>query len=283
MAKRDIKVGIHEGSGQPPYRWSVHVLEVAFKEAHGFLDEDQYQHASEQIKELAREPDPSHSLTQSVDAIEDFFELRDKGGILGKINLRVFFCLNPEHSVLLVLGAINRKQNDGPTPQVDKIRMRNRRREISRRGEFEGREPAIGCDTPSHEGVERIRSPMKDMIENPSLEVGRLIEDLGHHGDIHHCRPNSTPGEMTTEMTCLNWCGNSRKRKARKIARKHLPGDPRDLGGWDVEMRQPIDQVGEFNPGPKLRTGIDFVSEKVRAAREAAGLTQDRNSARPGA
>jgi hypothetical protein len=136
MAKKDLKVGVHEGGGPPPgYRWSVQVLNVAFGEAMSFLDADQYQHASQQVKELAREADPSHSVTQSVDRVEDFYELRDKGGILGNINLRIFFHLNVDQSVMVILGAINKK-NDGPTPQGVKVTVRNRLRRYLR-GEYE--------------------------------------------------------------------------------------------------------------------------------------------------
>lgn len=137
MAKRDLRVGVHGGGGPPPgYRWSVHVLGAAFDEVKGFLDEDQYQHAAWQVKELAREADPSHSIAQSIDRVEDFHEFRDKGGILGNVNLRIFFPLDTTRSVILVLGAVNKK-NDGPTPQWVKVRMRNRLRKY-RRGEYEG-------------------------------------------------------------------------------------------------------------------------------------------------
>jgi hypothetical protein len=137
MAKKDVKVGVREGGGPPPgYCWAVHVLDTAFDEAMGFLTEGQYQHAAQLVKELAREADPSHSVGLSVDAIEDFHELRDKGGILGSINLRVFFHLDARRSVLLVLGAINKK-NDGATPQWAKLRMRNRLRRYLR-GEYRG-------------------------------------------------------------------------------------------------------------------------------------------------
>ena len=87
-----------------------------------------------QVKELAREDDPTHSATASVDAVEDFHELRDKGGILGGMNVRVFFCLDKKHAALVVLGAI-KKQNDGPTPKGDKIRMARRKRKYFQ-GEF---------------------------------------------------------------------------------------------------------------------------------------------------
>lgn len=62
-----------------------------------------------------------------MDQVEDFYELRDKGGILGGLNVRVVFALDRGRRALLVLGAI-KKQNDGPTPKGDKVRMRRRKR-----------------------------------------------------------------------------------------------------------------------------------------------------------
>jgi hypothetical protein len=128
MMGKQVKVGVHEGGGPPPgYQWTVLILSVAHEEARGFLSEDQYRHAAMQVKELATEADPTHPLTASVDAIEDFHELRDKGGILVGINLRVFFLLDKEKSALVVIGAI-KKQNDGPTPKGDRLRMARRKR-----------------------------------------------------------------------------------------------------------------------------------------------------------
>ena len=124
------------GEGPPPgYLWTVLILDLAFDVAMKLLNEAQYKHVALQIKQLAKEADPTHSQTASVEQIEDFFELKDKGGILGKINLRVFFHVDKDTSSLVVLGAI-KKQNEGPTPQGDKIRMRRRKRKYVN-GEFE--------------------------------------------------------------------------------------------------------------------------------------------------
>jgi hypothetical protein len=78
VAKKPVKVGVHQGGGPPPgYRWTVQILDCAHGEAMGFLNADQYEHLAAQIRELASEADPTHSVTQSIDAVEDFFELRD--------------------------------------------------------------------------------------------------------------------------------------------------------------------------------------------------------------
>ncbi len=123
-----VKVGVKQGGGPPPgYQWNVDRLEQAFSEAMGFLNEDQYCHMAAQVRELARQEDPTHRETVDVRPIESFHELRDKGGILGKLNVRVFFFVHKPSRLIVVLGAI-KKENDGPIPTGDKLTMRRRRR-----------------------------------------------------------------------------------------------------------------------------------------------------------
>lgn len=136
MDHKPIKIGVKQGGGPPPgYLWNVDILDIAFEEAIGFLTDDQYAHLADQFKILAGERDPTHSVTQSVDAIENFHELRDKGGVLGSLNVRVFFYLDKSRSAIMILGAIQ-KQNSGPTPLGDKKRMSRRLRKYLA-GEYE--------------------------------------------------------------------------------------------------------------------------------------------------
>jgi hypothetical protein len=122
---RSVKVGVHRGDGVPPYVWHVWLLELAYREAVKFLDDDQYHHMAEQVQELARERDPTHPQAQEVVPIEGFWELRDKGGPLGRLNVRVFFWIDRERSAIVVLGAICKKA-DGKTPTGDRRRMSRR-------------------------------------------------------------------------------------------------------------------------------------------------------------
>jgi hypothetical protein len=134
MAKQ-VKVGVTQGGGPPPgYRWGVDILDEGFHEVMKFVNVCQYWHLALQFKELAREIDPSHPQTASVDAVEDFYELRDKGGVLRGMNVRIFFLLDKQKSSIVVLGGI-KKQNDGPTPLGAKIRMRRRARKY-RNGDY---------------------------------------------------------------------------------------------------------------------------------------------------
>jgi len=99
-----------------------------------FLDEAQYGHVIDLMRALAAEPDPRRPKTVEVEAVEGFFELKDKGCILGNINLRIFFIVEDESKAVLVLGAI-KKEADGKTPEWAKIRVRNRLRRF-RSGDY---------------------------------------------------------------------------------------------------------------------------------------------------
>jgi hypothetical protein len=98
----------------------VIVLDQAYKEATQLLDDDQYAHLAAQVKDLARESEPTRSRTVDVRPVEDFYEIRDKGGILKRLNIRVFFLVHKAKRLLVILGVMNKK-NDGPTPTVNKL------------------------------------------------------------------------------------------------------------------------------------------------------------------
>ena len=131
MAEKSVKTGVQRGRGEPEYQWTVSILHVAFEEAMAFLTPAGYQHLAMQVKELARQGDPTHSVTVSVRAIEDFYEIRDKGGPLGKHNVRVFFGCDARLRRIVILGTLSKK-NDGATPLGDRKRMARRWRAYSR-------------------------------------------------------------------------------------------------------------------------------------------------------
>jgi hypothetical protein len=126
--RKAVKIGVKEGGGPPPgYQWNVDILEQSFEEATAFLNEDQYDHLANQVRELARQGDPTHSNTVDVRSVEDFHEIREKGGVLKRLNVRVFFFVHVPSRTIVVLGTI-KKENNGPTPMGDKITMRRRKR-----------------------------------------------------------------------------------------------------------------------------------------------------------
>ena len=126
MRKR-IAVGARVGGGPPPgYEWNVEYLTVAQKETFRFLTPAQYGHVVDQLRALAREEDPTHPTTVTVEDVEDIWELKEKGGPLGKINIRVFFFLVKDDRTIVILGAF-KKENDGPTPPATRVSMRVRK------------------------------------------------------------------------------------------------------------------------------------------------------------
>lgn len=110
-------------------QWELGYLEAAKRDAKRFLTEEQYTHAIQLFEDLAYESNPTKSETQDVCKIFEFYELRDKGGILGKINLRIYFTIFKERKLILVL-ATYKKEDDSQVPHHIVIRVRNRLRVI---------------------------------------------------------------------------------------------------------------------------------------------------------
>ncbi len=126
--EQKLKIGVKQGGGrQPGYEWNVLILESAYRESRALLTHQAYQHIAMQVKELARQSDPTHSELIDVRPIEGegFHELRERGGPLGGLNVRLFYGSDDKQRAIIVLGVIT-KQNNGPTPLGDKFRMRRR-------------------------------------------------------------------------------------------------------------------------------------------------------------
>ena len=134
--RKQLKVGVRVGKGAPPgYLWSVGILELAHREALAILRNGQIQHLVSQVKELASQEEVSHSDTIDIRPInDDIFEIRDKGGILGGLNIRLFFGVDHARRCLIVLGVF-KKQNNGRTPKADLVRNQRRWKQY-KHGEF---------------------------------------------------------------------------------------------------------------------------------------------------
>lgn len=108
-------------------KWKLGYLEAAEADGRKFLTEEQYAHAVQLFDELAYEIDPTKSETQEIRKIHEFYELCDKGGVLGKINLRVYFAIVNDMKLILALAAY-KKEDEGQVPPYIVIRVRNRLR-----------------------------------------------------------------------------------------------------------------------------------------------------------
>jgi hypothetical protein len=122
---KQYKTGVKKGGGPPPgYEWTIVLHPNVDKESRQFSD-SQRAHLISLMKQLACESTPSHAVRVDVRAIEDFFEVRDCHGPLGTANARICFGIDSQRRFIVVLGMF-KKQNNGATPEVDKIRMRMR-------------------------------------------------------------------------------------------------------------------------------------------------------------
>jgi hypothetical protein len=136
-SKRErVKTVVKRGGGRAPgFEWHVGLLGMVFREAVDLeLTSTAYEHLKQQIRDLAGHLDPTHSPTLDLRPVEDFHELKDKGGPLGRAAVRVFYGIDHAKRAIIILG-VTKKQNDGKTPLVDLIRMRRRWR-MYRNGEY---------------------------------------------------------------------------------------------------------------------------------------------------
>ena len=72
-------------------QWIVVILGVAKREGHQILTDVQYDHEVSVLKRLTNFSDAEEIADLKIEKIGSFYELKDKGGPLGKINLRLYF------------------------------------------------------------------------------------------------------------------------------------------------------------------------------------------------
>ena len=126
MVKSKVVIGVKQGGGAPPgYEWNAWYIESVHKETLVKFGELGRDAMVENVKLLAKTKEPQRSELVDVRDIQDFFEIRDKGSVYGKVNARLFFGLDKTRRVIVILGAA-KKQNNGPTPIGDRKRMERR-------------------------------------------------------------------------------------------------------------------------------------------------------------
>ena len=117
------------GTGEPPLIWDVKVWSPSSRDAR-HLTPVQYWHVAEQLRELARCKEPTKCPTQNIKKNGNFWQLADKGGPLGKINIRVFFIIEDsgQRKEIVVLG-VHKKEQEGKLRQTVVVRINHRLRE----------------------------------------------------------------------------------------------------------------------------------------------------------
>lgn len=129
-SKKPVRVLVWQGGGAPPgYEWTVNCLTLAYDDATRLLDDGQYEYIAMQVRDLAQHKNPMISSTLDVDKVETFWELREKGGPLGKgVNVRVFFDTVDQHRVLRILGVdVKKKEGHTSVPVKERIQRRQRK------------------------------------------------------------------------------------------------------------------------------------------------------------
>ena len=103
----------------------VVILNAAKREGHKILRDFQYEYVRAIVKRLEGFGHEHELSDLRIEPIEDFWELKEKGGVLGKINLRIYFGTVPEDNEVVVAMAY-KKEDDGRVPRHIVIAVQNR-------------------------------------------------------------------------------------------------------------------------------------------------------------
>jgi len=96
------------------------------------LTPGQYLH----LEELVGFGQRQYESNLSIAPFGDFWELKAKGGTLGRKNMRVYFRHDDKNNDIVVLHTY-KKEDDGQSPPHIQIRLKNRWK-CYKRGDFEG-------------------------------------------------------------------------------------------------------------------------------------------------
>lgn len=104
--------------------WRMGRLDVTKSEGM-FLSEVQHDYLVEQFHDMGTFKNPLECPTVVLERVEDFHALKDKGGVLGKLNVRVYFMIDTKRKAIVVLS-VYKKEDEGDLPKWLMKRLRNR-------------------------------------------------------------------------------------------------------------------------------------------------------------
>lgn len=111
-------------TASPPKLWALKYWPSVTSET-DILNHSQYWHVADLLDQLSCAREPSKCETLSISPFDRFWSLEDKGGVLGKINLRVFFYVNSTKQEIVVLG-VHKKEDESQLRKSIVIRILRR-------------------------------------------------------------------------------------------------------------------------------------------------------------
>lgn len=127
--KRQAEDPLQSRHERTKHSWqTVVVPTVVRRESREFLTIGQYVHVTDFVKQLSGFGLQRYDRTMCIAPIDEFWELKEKGGLLGKINVRVYFAVIKHANEIAVLHAYKKEDDSQVHPSVLLlVRQRHRR------------------------------------------------------------------------------------------------------------------------------------------------------------
>ena len=119
-----IRASVDKKSKQTDWQRVV-VIGIAAKEGWEELTPGQYLHLKDLVKQLVGVGRKEYESHLNIGPFGDFWELKEKGGTLGRKNMRVYFRFDSNVNDVVVLHTY-KKEDDGQAPPHIKTRLKNR-------------------------------------------------------------------------------------------------------------------------------------------------------------
>lgn len=114
--------------GEPGGMYRVGYLPKAQREGRELLSEPQYAYAVRQAERLRHWGNQDEIAALRTEAVENFYELKLKGNVLGKTNLRIFFAvLDAGGERFVIILGVYKKEEEDQLPRHLVITMKHRR------------------------------------------------------------------------------------------------------------------------------------------------------------
>lgn len=123
--KRKIETAPKKQAGRKKTWQRVIVIGIAAKEGWDELTPGQYLHLKDQVKQLVGFGRQDYQSNLTIAPFGDYWELKAKGGVLGRKNMRVYFKFDKKANDVVVLCTY-KKEDDGQAPAFIHIRLKTR-------------------------------------------------------------------------------------------------------------------------------------------------------------
>ena len=239
-------------------------LRAAIKDGRAFLNDGQYVHLRDIVRRLGEWNNREEMNDLRIAPIQGLWELKEKGGILGRINARIFFAYLKDRRQIVVFGALKRRER-GSDAQTYRHQDAEPPAGLSRRPRPLA--PTTGRSEATHFGRKDMNTSSNN--EKPQAEADNLSREKRHANRLSKY-PRTRLEDIKEIVSLLVDAQGEEERVeiSKTLLEVLFPKSIGGIGAFDDEI--------EAEARERVDTYRRKVGQAIRQRREAVGMTQER-------